>query len=563
MDNYDPSADPLTNIRRSLSDGIQRSQKAIKFFQKWTQRSAELAIALFQSGFNPHDPTAPSTQNAEKSYNLSQIPQSSEALQAPQDNNAISAQAPDSTQSSHCLDTPTHGDNPVDMPKTSTCATTEIILPNAITHNHPLTMNQPHRLESTEESMHIIHNAGYCAPAAFGLLYAECLIQGKFTQAINHELYQPPLQLFLRYFSLYYALGNITLDDVIDRLRALNHHSIQWLLAPVFRLMLHTVLIVNVRSYSEDFFTSADSFSQPHWTHMLEDTLTDSLILESKNKLHSVNHNANSASKSNHLLRFSHYFTQDDLFVLSRLLRVELSIHQQCTASHDMLDHKASILLQSQYRHKDQHRFYLQHMPNRTTISLFHELFIFNSKDGITGHMDVLKRDELLARSAYRLRLNGTSVVDLTNQIQPMAEIAHCDPALLLELLPTIAPCVHEQPDQSVAIDRQRSRVKSSESLLSPCGPPAACLYQNDDLFPLLASHESSPGSNYLDFRSNGHSGLPAAPVTQFPRQTPSDQLSRTNRIDPDYAGDDHDHTDNDSDNEIIFYFNGDHPSAS
>ena len=564
MGDYDPSADPLTNIRRTLNDGIQRSQQAIVFLQRWTRRSADIAATLMQSGFNfnTNDLNVSKVNDTNKAHTPSQSQPVRKDTQAPEENNTSSAIATGLERSDRRLDAPTHGDNLLDIPTTATCIRLDTNPSNAFTNTNTPPTSQLHRLETKEESMNIVHNAGYCAPAAFGLLYAECLIQGKFTQFGNQDLYKPPLQLFLRYFSLYYALENTTINDVIDRLRTMHYHAIQWLLAPVFRLMLHTVLTVNVRAYSEDFFVSQDCFSQPQWMDMLKDTLTDALIIESKNKLLQANQNPDNTSNPDRVLLYSHYFTQDDLFVLSRLLRVELSIHQRCTASHDMLEHKASILAQSYSRHMDQTRFYQNHMPNRTTISLFHELFILDSKDGITGHIDILKRDELLARSAHRLRLYATAAVDIADQIEPMATIAHCNPALLLELLPTIVSYLPEPCPQSMATDNQLTRSKSSDSLVNHCDTSPSCLWGNSDPLTHSPTHESFAGHHHLDLYSNHHCGLPMIPAPGSSGQAVPDQPLKTsttvNVNDMNNDG----NTDNDSDDEITYYFNNDYPPA-
>ena len=77
------------------------------------------------------------------------------------------------------------------------------------------------------------------------------------------------------------------------------------------------------------------------------------------------------AKHHDHLLCARYYLTQDDLLIISRLLRG--ADHQRCTTNEAMQHFKEAIVQQA--NHMAQNRFYRNHYPQRVTMTLFHEIF--------------------------------------------------------------------------------------------------------------------------------------------------------------------------------------------
>ena len=423
----------------SLGDSVkhvfERSHQALRFLEHWSKR-LDITRALLSAGFNLGQPSHSLQTNL--THKKPKQLHDHHANQSPQNASAAEQPLKDHTESPRS-DTPL----PQQQDTTNTLTRTTQILPEASQYpsNNTLTLmtqTDLHRLESPEQYMNIIHHTGCCGPSAFGLVYAQCLTQGAFTNPDNHTIYQEPLQLFQRYFSLYYQVKITSIDELITRLSQKNHHQIQWLMAPIMRLILHTLLVVNVRDCSEDFFICDDFFSNIEWPQSLQNKLTDALILESKHRLHAINHDPSMAkTRHDHLLCARYYLTQDDLLVISRLLRVELSIHQRCTTNEAMQHFKEAMLEQSRQNHMAQNRFYRNHYPQRVTMTLFHEIFLL-ANEGISGHFDVLSRDPNLTQSVTQLQLFTPDSDDVRNQIEPVEQIAHVDPGLLLDILPTL-----------------------------------------------------------------------------------------------------------------------------
>ena len=218
------------------------------------------------------------------------------------------------------------------------------------------TQTLPHVIPSsnTDTPMGIIHDLGYCAPAAAGLLFAALCLQGTLNTANGSTFYAAPLATFFQHFTLYYQTENETLTSFTARLKKLNHHQIQWLLAPIFRLMTYTLLTSAKRDSSDDFHLTDTDLDWPDAATLpiLPSTIHTAIALLQRINTCALADLPKSWPIALHILHHQQPLHHSDLFALCRFLRIELAMTTEFIHTESMTDAQQAATLQLASYHK-------------------------------------------------------------------------------------------------------------------------------------------------------------------------------------------------------------------
>lgn len=303
----------------------------------------------------------------------------------------------------------------------------------------------------------VTHDIGSCAPCALSLLFTELLTQEVITESNHSNLYKIPLQIFLDHFRLYYDQpADLTLNKIKKLLINCNCDSIQWILSPIFRLMLISILNATKQPSTDGFFSDESFYSSPLWPKKIHDLVSEESIKESMKIMQTANRHDRPLDLSPiyHIAHHCSHFSQEDLLTLTKFLHIKTMIHHECLAANHMHDLKSAVQTQCQLHLHQQAHYFTNTFLSYATIHIHHTTFIFDRSTGIQGHFDLVACDPLLQLPYSHISSCAKPSLDTTRSL---TQIAHHSPALLFQELQTLFP-------QQSAIFLLFSPVKSADS---------------------------------------------------------------------------------------------------
>lgn len=303
----------------------------------------------------------------------------------------------------------------------------------------------------------IVHDIGYCAPAALGLILIELFNKN----ALSGALHSAPTQLLLRLFKAHYQLEFSTVNDLLQYLRGRDVHTLQWIMAPILRLLLLCILHTKSAKTSDIFFESNDenvSKTSIEENPFLDFKSIHSVFDISDADLQTCSHllrEANTSPKSPHLNSISGYdqpFSTDDLFLVCRNLFIPLKLYcavdtSETTACKDM---KKILHSQITSRESQQAQLY-KDLPDSTWVSIHYQAYIFDDSSGVMGHFDCILGDKILNQPCW---INQQHQQPSVRDLHQKSRLAHANGPEFIKQLPTLEKTSAEPENISGADDK-------------------------------------------------------------------------------------------------------------
>lgn len=181
----------------------------------------------------------------------------------------------------------------------------------------PLQSQSPQKKPSS-----LIHKTGYSGPASFGLLFFQQLKHGTITPTAQQKLYDKPLSFFLKLFQTYYQTPYASLPQIKILLSQLDVDTLQYTLAPLFRLALISLFHAKKTGTSQSSSFDDDFIQAPHHNDLLDQLITHT----DWNSLMTIFNLSNTLHQFDDLLHRNYPFTPMDMLILSRLFHFQLEL---------------------------------------------------------------------------------------------------------------------------------------------------------------------------------------------------------------------------------------------
>lgn len=313
--------------------------------------------------------------------------------------------------------------------------TVSSVNPSALALNaHP---QHGHSFFPAPEPANLTHDLGYCGPAALGLIFYQLLHDHTITPTAFNGYYATPIHTVQRIISQLYPSLPHTLDTLIPALASYDAHQIQWIFAPVFRVLLLCILHGANKQNSDAFFCDEENtyFTHPPWGQNQASYISDQLITAMIEHLKRCNQSSVCFHEYDFDITAHHCspLQQDDLLVLSRFLNLKLDIQLACDCTEEMQNIREYLTSQNEKRMLDQCTYFGQNVDTFVTVRIFYYSLI-TSEQGISGHYDLIK-DESLTQKIH-LRLVHPTAPPTRQQLQTQALNAHRNPDLWLSQQP-------------------------------------------------------------------------------------------------------------------------------
>lgn len=266
---------------------------------------------------------------------------------------------------------------------------------------------QSHPVTQCRAASEIVHDIGYCAPAALGLLLIELFNK----DALSGDLHSAPTKLLLRLFKSHYALEFSTANDLLQYLHGRDVHTLQWIMAPVLRLLLLCILHTKSAKTSDIFFESnhEDTTKTSIEKNPFLDIKAIHCIFDiSDEDIHTCNQllcEANTSSKSTQSDSIAGYdqpFSTDDLFLVCRSLFIALKLHCAVVTSETPACVSLKNMLHSQVESRESQQAQLYSGDfGSVNAAIHYQAYIFDDNSGIMGHFDCIQGDEILNQACW------------------------------------------------------------------------------------------------------------------------------------------------------------------
>ena len=291
---------------------------------------------------------------------------------------------------------------------------------------------------NTLKPMTLIHDIGYCGPAAIGFLLFELIAQKKISTDSHNGIYAKPLHFLLRVFSAYYQINIHHIQDLVDQLSIFDSNELQVILAPVCRVMLLCILQstqphAQIPS-SERFFNNINNDREivTMKTDLLNNPLdvSNACIILCIRHLQDANSDATYVShRTGRLEHFRDCFTAEDCYVLATCLNLRLNLYGYF--EHNSYAPNLALQKTTAEKHLDRLNFaQTLHFKSARmqNIEIIYRAFILD-EEGIMGHYDLRQSEPLVHGHLARLK-PPSSVYKMS--LSEIAFLAHCDTAPLL-----------------------------------------------------------------------------------------------------------------------------------
>ena len=298
-------------------------------------------------------------------------------------------------------------------------------------------------------ALNIVHDIGYCAPAALGLILIGLLNK----KQLSSELHHRPLGLILRLFRAHYGLEFSSSDELLEYLSNRDIHTLQWIMSPILRLVLLCILQTKSVKTSDVFFErndKNDTDSRIEKNPFLDIDAFDSVLdIDDHDIQVCVNHMSDANKTGNLHAEYSAAcwdkpFSTDDLFLVCRSLLIQLKLHcvVETSPTTTCKDLKDLICSQIDSRTAQQSEFYAL-FSSSASASIHYQAYIFDDSNGIMGHFDCIDGDATLNApcwsSEQRTQLN-------LDELRDKARLAHNNGrALIKQLTPPVIASIEPE----------------------------------------------------------------------------------------------------------------------